>query len=102
MDQAVTITFVPEQVLAWLIIGLVAGLLAGSLVRGRRMSLTGSILVGLVGALVGGLLFSFLNVQVSPALAQPLNIRWIDIIVAFLGALLVLILVGGLFGWRRI
>ncbi len=53
-STTVTITFSPEQVITWLIIGLIAGLLASMLIRGRRYSFIGSIILGLLGALVGG------------------------------------------------
>lgn len=100
MDQPVTITFVPEQIVTWLIIGLIAGLLASVLVRGRRFGLWGSIVVGLLGALIGGLIFTILGIQVSPELASGITIRYIDILVAFIGAIIVLILVGAIW-WRR-
>lgn len=100
MNTPVTITFVPEQVITWLIIGLIAGLLASVLVRGRRFGLWGSILVGLLGALIGGLIFTVLGIQVSPSLAAGITIRYIDILVAFIGAIIVLILVGAIW-WRR-
>lgn len=95
MNQPVTITFVPESVVTWLVIGLIAGLLASILVRGGRFGLWGSIVVGLVGAFIGGVLFTVLGIQVSPALAEGITIRYIDILVAFIGAVIVLILFGG-------
>ncbi|HEX2908377.1 MAG TPA: GlsB/YeaQ/YmgE family stress response membrane protein [Phototrophicaceae bacterium] len=100
MNQPITITFVPEQIFTWLIIGLIAGLLASILVRGRRFGLWGSIVVGLLGALIGGFLFTVLRIQVPPALADGFTIRYIDIIVAFIGALIVLLLFGAVW-WRR-
>ncbi len=98
LNQPLTITFVPEQVITWLIIGLIAGFAASVLVRGRRLGTISSIIVGLIGALVGGLLFTLLRIQVSPALASGITLRYIDMIVAFIGALLVLIVVSGLRG----
>lgn len=99
MNNAVTVTFVPEQVVTWLIIGLIAGFLASVLVRGRRLSTLSSIIIGLVGAVVGGLIFSILGIQVSPALAGGITLRYIDIIIAFIGAVIVLVLVSAF--WRR-
>lgn len=93
MNAPVTVTFVPEQVITWVVIGLIAGFLASIFVRGRGMGLLGNVIVGLLGALIGGFLFNIFNVQVSPALAGTINIRLIDIIVAFVGALLVLLLI---------
>ncbi len=102
MNQAITITFVPEQVITWLIIGLVAGFLAGALVRGRRFGLITSIIVGLIGALVGGFLFTVLRIQVPPGLEGSLNIRVIDILVSFIGAVVVLFFLGLFYRTRRI
>jgi uncharacterized membrane protein YeaQ/YmgE (transglycosylase-associated protein family) len=99
MNNAVTITFVPEQIITWLIIGLIAGFLASILVRGRRLGTVSSIVIGLVGALIGGLLFTLLGVQVSPALAGGITLRYIDIIIAFIGAVIVLVLASAF--WRR-
>lgn len=101
LNQPVTVTFVPEQIITWLIIGLIAGFLASILVRGRRFGTLSSIIIGLLGAFVGGLIFTVLRIQVSPALAGGITLRYIDIIIAFIGALIVLILVNGIF-WRRI
>lgn len=99
MNNAVTITFVPEQLVTWLIIGLIAGFLASILVRGRRLGTVTSIIIGLVGAIIGGLLFTLLGLQVSPALAGGITLRYIDIIIAFIGAVIVLILASTV--WRR-
>ena len=99
MNNAVTITFVPQQIVTWLIIGLIAGFLASILVRGRRLGTVSSIVIGLVGALIGGLLFTLLGIQVSPELAGGITLRYIDIIIAFIGAVIVLILASTI--WYR-
>ncbi len=100
MNQAVTITFVPEQILTWVIIGLIAGVFAGMLVRGRRFGLLTSIVVGLLGALLGGFLFSVLRIQLP--VTGGLTLSWSDILVAFIGAVIILILFGGFYRYRRI
>jgi uncharacterized membrane protein YeaQ/YmgE (transglycosylase-associated protein family) len=92
MNTAVTVTFVPEQIITWLIIGLIAGFLASILVRGRNLGTVSSIVIGLVGAVIGGLLFTLLGGQVSPQLAGGITLRYIDIIIAFIGAVIVLVL----------
>ncbi len=93
LDQPVTVTFVPEQIITWLIIGLVAGFLASLLVRGKHMGATTTIVVGLVGALIGGFLFTLFQIPVAPALTQGFTISYIDIIVSFIGAVIVLLVV---------
>lgn len=100
MNQAVTVTFVPEQVLTWIIIGLIAGLFAGLLVRGRRFGLISSIVVGLLGALLGGFLFSVLRIQLP--ITGGLTLSWADIAIAFIGAVIILLLFGGFYRYRRI
>ena len=90
-----------SQVLTWLIAGLIAGWVFGSVVPGRRMSLFGSLLVGFLGAVLGGLLYNVIGFETSPVLLTGITIRWIDILVAFIGALVVLLLFGALFGGRR-
>ena len=46
MNQPVTVTFVPEQVITWIVIGLIAGFLASIFVRGRGLGLLGNVIVG--------------------------------------------------------
>ncbi len=43
--------------IAWIIVGLLAGFLAGRVMQGGGYGLVGDIVVGLVGALLGGFLF---------------------------------------------
>lgn len=94
MNQAVTVQFVPANVITWIIIGLVAGFLASLVVRGRGFGTLGNIIIGLIGAVVGGFLFTILNVQFPAELAGGMTFRWIDIIVAFVGAVLILLILG--------
>jgi uncharacterized membrane protein YeaQ/YmgE (transglycosylase-associated protein family) len=53
---------VPRSVLAWILIGLVAGWLAGKVSRGRGFGCIANILLGLVGAVLGGWIFTKLNI----------------------------------------
>src|ERR1035437_7570531 len=53
-----------HHLLTWLLIGLVAGALAGRLVRGRGLGCLMDIIVGLAGAVIGGLIVH----QVDPTL----------------------------------
>ena len=101
MNQSVTVSFVPEQVITWVIIGLVAGLFAGMLVRGRGLGFVSSIAVGLLGAVLGGFLFSVLGIQLPAAFAGGLTLAWSDMLVAFIGATLILLLFGGFYRSRR-
>jgi uncharacterized membrane protein YeaQ/YmgE (transglycosylase-associated protein family) len=101
MNESVTLTFVPEQVITWVIIGLIAGLLAGLLIRGRGLGFISSVVVGLLGALLGGFLFTVLRIQVPPAFSGGITLAWADMFVAFIGAVIILLLFGGFYHRRR-
>jgi len=101
MGQPITITFVPDQVLTWAIIGLIAGILASVVVRGYRYGFLASILIGLLGALLGGFLFTILRIQPPAILSGGITLKWFDIFVAFIGAVLILLLFGGFWRYRR-
>ncbi len=95
----ITVTFDPQQVVTWLIIGLIAGFLANIVLRGGGRSATSNIIIGLIGAVVGGFLFTVLGIQTPTALNQGITLRYIDILISFIGAVIVIALFGGL--WRR-
>lgn len=57
-----------EYILIWLIIGAVAGLLAGIIVKGGGFGLVGDIVVGIVGAFVGGAILTMLHVNIAPGI----------------------------------
>jgi uncharacterized membrane protein YeaQ/YmgE (transglycosylase-associated protein family) len=48
----------PGGVIAWLLVGLLAGAIAGRLAQGRGYGCLGDIILGLLGAFVGGLIVS--------------------------------------------
>ena len=69
--------------LGWIIIGGIAGALAGRVVRGRGFGIIVDIIVGIVGALIGGWIISgLLNIQGSGII--------FSFIVAFIGAVVLL------------
>lgn len=92
INEPVTLTFIPSQVITWIIIGLIAGYLANLIVRGRRMNPIITVLIGFLGAFVGNFIFNLFQIQVSPELLTGINIRWIDLITASIGAIIILIL----------
>ena len=75
------------DILTWLIVGLVAGVLASMLMGGTGYGLIGDIIIGIVGAFVGGWLFRALGV------ASPFGGLAGTIFVAFIGAVVVLFLI---------
>ncbi len=68
----------------WIIIGAVAGWLAGILVKGGGFGLIGDIVVGVIGALIGGYLAGMLHIGVGGGILSSL-------ITATLGAVLLII-----------
>jgi uncharacterized membrane protein YeaQ/YmgE (transglycosylase-associated protein family) len=81
--------------LVWIIVGGVAGLLASLLVRGTGLGLIGDILVGIVGGLLGGFIFNLLG------LAGVTGFNVYSLVVAFVGAVVLLLVARLLFGSRR-
>ena len=54
--------YVPQSIIAWIIIGLVAGWLAGTLFHGRGFGCLADIVLGMVGAIIGGWIFTQLHI----------------------------------------
>jgi uncharacterized membrane protein YeaQ/YmgE (transglycosylase-associated protein family) len=80
-------------IFGWIIIGLIAGALAGAFVPGRqRMGCIGTMLVGIVGGILGG--FLWVNV-----LGQGEASGWLGaLIIATIGAMIVLFVLRGMSG----
>jgi uncharacterized membrane protein YeaQ/YmgE (transglycosylase-associated protein family) len=72
------------DILTWIIVGLVAGVLASLVMGGTGYGIIGDIIIGIVGAFVGGWLFRQLGVS-SPLRGLPGTI-----FVAFIGAVVLL------------
>ncbi|MGD1210874.1 MAG: GlsB/YeaQ/YmgE family stress response membrane protein [Candidatus Acidiferrales bacterium] len=53
-------------VIGWIIIGLLAGWIAGHLTRGRGFGCIVDVILGLIGAVIGGWIFTKLGVGVAP------------------------------------
>ena len=85
-----TIALEPGGVIAWLFVGLIAGWLAGRVMKGSGYGILGDIIVGLVGSFLGGLLGGYFIESVTGF--------WGSIVIAFFGAcvfIALLRLVGG-------
>jgi uncharacterized membrane protein YeaQ/YmgE (transglycosylase-associated protein family) len=87
-----TFSFDLLTLLWWLIVGLVAGLLANAITQ-RRSSIIGDIFLGIVGAFVGGLVLGLLGLQAYGLLGT--------LVAATIGAILVILLVSAFFPQRR-
>lgn len=71
--------------LIWfLLIGLIAGWLAGKVMRGGGYGVVGDMIVGVIGALIGGWLFGLLGISAGGLIGS--------IITAFVGAVVLLFL----------
>ena len=74
------------SLITFLIIGAVAGWLAGKLMKGGGFGLVGNIVVGVIGALIGGYLFSALGIAAGGLIGS--------LVTATVGALVLLWVVG--------
>src|SRR6516225_2851598 len=85
--REMTMTLEPMSLIVWLVIGLIAGWLAGQIVKGYGLGLVGNLVVGVVGAIIGGWLLSFLNVHIGGGILAA-------IINATVGAVVLLLIIG--------
>ena len=75
-----------ESILVILLVGIVAGWLAGQIVRGTGFGLIGDLIVGIAGAFVAAWLFPRLNIHLGSGIIA-------EIIAAALGAIILLLVV---------
>jgi uncharacterized membrane protein YeaQ/YmgE (transglycosylase-associated protein family) len=86
-----------ESLLVILVVGIVAGWLAGQIVRGAGFGLIGDLLIGIVGALIGSWLLPQLGIHLGAGIVRA-------IINATIGAVLLLLVIRLLRGgtsWGR-
>lgn len=86
-----------HHVIVWLIIGLIAGALASRIVAGRGFGCLADTAIGLAGAVIGGLILSWLSPNRAVNTGSVLG----DIVVAFIGAVLLLAVLRLLMPRRR-
>jgi uncharacterized membrane protein YeaQ/YmgE (transglycosylase-associated protein family) len=75
-----------EGILVILFVGLIAGWLAGKVVRGTGYGLIGDLIVGIAGALVASLLFPRLGIHIGTGIVS-------EIVFSAVGAVLLLLIV---------
>ncbi len=80
-----SINLQPGGILAWIVVGIVAGWLAGLITRSEGFGCFGNLVIGLLGAAVGGLVFSLFGVADTAGF-------WGSVAVATLGAIILLAL----------
>jgi len=87
------------QIIVWLIVGGLAGTLAGRLVTMKKEGLgrCTNLVIGLIGALIGGGLFKVFHIDLG---LGEIKITFEDLIAAFLGSLFFIVL-WWLVSWYR-
>jgi uncharacterized membrane protein YeaQ/YmgE (transglycosylase-associated protein family) len=84
----------PGGIIAWLVVGLIAGFLAGRVMSGGGYGIVGDIIVGIIGAFLGGL--------VTNLLVPDANFGfWGSIVVSFIGACILIAILRAVSGGRR-
>ena len=84
-------------IISWIVVGAIAGYLAGFLVKGDEgLGVIGHIVLGIVGALVGGFLSSIL---LNRDMTTGINIE--TVVVATIGAIITVFVVGMVTGRSR-
>jgi len=73
-------------IIAFLFVGLIAGWLAGTLIKGGGFGMIGDIVVGVLGAMLGGFLFGSYNAAPGSGIIG-------SIIVATIGAIILIMLI---------
>ena len=81
-------------IIAWIIVGLIAGFLASKVVNRTGEGFMRDVLLGIVGAFVGGWIFTAMGRN------GVTGFNLYSILVAFVGGVLVLVLYHALFGKR--
>ena len=76
-------------IIVWLIIGALAGWIAGKLVKGGGFGLIGNIVVGIVGAVAGGWLSGVLGISIGSGFIA-------SVITAVVGAVILLAIVSAI------
>jgi uncharacterized membrane protein YeaQ/YmgE (transglycosylase-associated protein family) len=77
------------NLLVWIIVGGIAGWLASIVVRGTGLGIIGDIIVGIIGAVLG----SFLLTLVLPGSFTFTGFSWGSLLIAFIGAVILLFIV---------
>lgn len=73
------------SIFSFLLVGLIAGWLAGKIMKGGGFGLLGNLVIGVIGAVIGGYLFSFLGISYGGFLGS--------VATALIGAIVLLYLI---------
>jgi uncharacterized membrane protein YeaQ/YmgE (transglycosylase-associated protein family) len=83
-------------IIVWIVVGAIAGWLASLVVHGTGLGLLGDIIVGIIGGFLGGLILSLL----LPGSYGVSGFNLGSIVVAFIGAVILLLIVKAFSGRR--
>jgi uncharacterized membrane protein YeaQ/YmgE (transglycosylase-associated protein family) len=78
-----------DQIVVWIVVGGLAGILADALIKGIKVDLIGAIAVGILGAFIGGWLFETLGIAVGAGFLG-------DVVTALAGAVVLLLVLRSL------
>ncbi|HLI87326.1 MAG TPA: GlsB/YeaQ/YmgE family stress response membrane protein [Ktedonobacteraceae bacterium] len=87
-------TLNPGGIIAWIVVGLIAGFIASLIMRGGGYGIIGDIVVGIVGAFLGGLISNLLIPGASFGF-------WGTVVVAIIGAIILIAILRAIAGGRR-
>lgn len=85
----------PGGIIAWIVIGLVAGWLAGVVMPGKGYGLIGDLVLGLVGALLGGFIVGLLAPDATFGF-------WGSLLIALIGACILVAILHAVTGRRAL
>src|SRR6185437_14137807 len=83
----------PGGIIAWIVIGLLAGWLAGVIMPGKGFGLIGDLVIGLIGGFIGGLIVGLLVPDATFGF-------WGSLLVALIGACILVAIVHAVTGRR--
>ena len=83
------------SLISWLLVGAVAGWLAGTIMQGRGFGCIGNVVIGLIGGVIGGWVFQKLDI--APLATGTLN----EVITSLVGAMILLAIANILSPRRR-
>lgn len=82
------------NIIGSIVVGLIAGWLAGRIMQGRSFGCLGNVLIGMIGAVIGNYVFDILNIELASGFINAL-------LTALAGAVILLAVVNLLVPVRR-
>jgi uncharacterized membrane protein YeaQ/YmgE (transglycosylase-associated protein family) len=86
--------------LAWIVLGLVAGFIASKIVNSRGEGIVRDILLGIVGSVIGGWLYDFFHLSRVFGVVKASGFNLMNLLIAIVGAVIFLLVYHALFRRR--